>query len=482
MPVESIYPPVDIPNVDLYSFMFDRKSKPYSDDQVLHVDAKTGRQLTYTDVYERSKQLGIALKTLWGWKKGDVMGVFTFNNIESPIVTWGILWAGGIMSPANPGYTLDEFVYQLKNCGAKAITTQAEVLPLVKEAAAKVGIPNDRILIIGDTKVPGYKHITEFKNMSHREIKLIRRPKVDPANDVAFLVYSSGTTGLPKGVMLSHRNVVANILQGSSVEVVLGLAKHPVVSKYNLSTIKMMNSGAAPLTREIQDAVWERLKIPVKQGYGLSETAPTTHTQPWEDWKEKIGSVGPLLPNMVAKYVGEDGVEVKAGEVGELWLKGPNIMLGYWKNEEATRGCMTEDGYFKTGDVGYQDTNGNFYITDRVKELIKYKGFQVPPAELEGKITSHPKVVDAAVTGIFDEEMHTEVPRAYVVLAPGIEPSEQTAQEIIDFIAKNVAQHKRLRGGVKFVDAIPKSASGKILRRILRDQAKAEKKQQGAKL
>lgn len=149
--------------------------------------------------------------------------------------------------------------------------------------------------------------------------------------------------------------------------VVLGLAKHPIVSKYNLSTIKMMNSGAAPLTREIQDAVWERLRIPVKQGYGLSETAPTTHTQPWEDWKSKIGSVGPLLPNMVAKYVGEDGVEVAAGQVGELWVKGPNIMLGYWKNEEATRGCMTDDGYFKTGDVGYQDKDGNFYITDRVK-------------------------------------------------------------------------------------------------------------------
>ncbi|KAF3912090.1 hypothetical protein ABW21_db0203628 [Orbilia brochopaga] len=547
MPVDSLYPPIEIPNVDVYSLMFDRKDKPFPDDHVLHVDAKTGRELTYADVANRSRELGVGLRSLWNWRKGDVMAVLTLNNVESPILTWGVLWAGGVLSPANPGYTLDEFAYQLKNCEAKAITTQAEALPLAKEAATRVGIPHDRILILGDTRVPGFKHVSELKNMSHREVKLIRRPKFEPAKDLCFLVYSSGTTGLPKGVMLSHRNIVANILQGAAVEgknlkpkedsllaflpffhiygltciihvpfylgikvvimerfdlekfcqnverykisfvyvvppVVLALAKHPVVSKYNLSTVRMMNSGAAPLTSEIQDAVFNRLRLKTKQGYGLSETSPTTHAQPWADWKDKIGSVGPLLPNMTAKYVGEDGIEVPAGKTGELWLKGPNIMLGYWRNEEATRNCMTDDGYFKTGDVGHQDPDGAFYITDRVKELIKYKGFQVPPAELEGKIASHPKVSDVAVTGIWDEVQHTEVPRAYVVVPAGVQPSPQTAQEIIDFVAKNVAQHKRLRGGVKFVEVIPKSASGKILRRVLKEQAKLEKKKEGAKL
>ncbi|KAF3926438.1 S-dihydroxybenzoyltransferase [Arthrobotrys entomopaga] len=547
MPVESIFPAVDIPDVDIYTLMFDRSQKNFPDDQVMLVDAKTGRELTYSECASRSRDLGIGLKTLWGWKKGDVMAVFTFNNVESPLLCWGVMWAGGVLSPANPGYTLDEFVYQLKNCEAKAVTCQAETLPLVRQAAKQVGIPEDRILILGDTKVPGFKHLNELKNMSHREVKITRRPKFEPAKDIAFLVYSSGTTGLPKGVMLSHRNIVANILQGKAVEgrklkagedsilgflpffhiyglqcimhtsfylgvklvimerfdlekfcqliekykitfvyvvppVILGLAKHPIVSKYDLSSIKMMNSGAAPLTSEIQEAIYNRLKIKTKQGYGLSETSPTTHAQAWEDWKDKIGSVGQLLPNLTAKYVGEDGEEVKAGETGELWLKGPNIMMGYWKNPEATANCMTEDGYFKTGDVGHQDKDGNFYITDRVKELIKYKGFQVPPAELEGKIASHPKVDDVAVTGVWEDSQHTEVPRAYIVLAAGNQPTPEVAQEIIDFVAKNVAHHKKLRGGVKFVDVIPKSASGKILRRVLKDQAKAEKRKEGAKL
>lgn len=176
--------------------------------------------------------------------------------------------------------------------------------------------------------------------------------------------------------------------------IVLLLSKHPSVDKYDLSTIRMMNSGAAPLTRELVDAVYERLKIPVKQGYGLSETSPTTHTQPWADWNRTIGSVGKLLPYQTAKYMSPDEKEMSVGEVGELWIKGPNVFKGYLNNPEGTAHALTKDGYFKTGDVGYQDKDGNFYITDRVKELIKYKGFQVPPAELEGLLVSHPKIDD----------------------------------------------------------------------------------------
>ncbi|KAL8749107.1 MAG: hypothetical protein Q9184_006937, partial [Pyrenodesmia sp. 2 TL-2023] len=200
--------------------------------------------------------------------------------------------------------------------------------------------------------------------------------------------------------------------------VVLLLSKHPIVDKYDLSTLRMLNSGAAPLTQELVEAVYRRIKCPVKQGYGLSETSPTTHMQRWEDWDKTISSVGRLLPNQVAKYMSAEEKELPTGEVGELWIKGPNIFKGYLNNPEGTQNALTEDGFFKTGDVGYQDSNGNFYITDRVKELIKYKGFQVPPAELEGLLTSHPKINDVAVVGLYDKAQATEVPRAYVVPAP----------------------------------------------------------------
>jgi acyl-CoA synthetase (AMP-forming)/AMP-acid ligase II len=180
-----------------------------------------------------------------------------------------------------------------------------------------------------------------------------------------------------------------------------------------------------------------------------------------------------MFPNMTAKYMSASGDELGPGEAGELWLSGPNIFKGYWKNAAATADSIIADGYFKTGDVGFQDSHQNFYITDRVKELIKYKGFQVAPAELEGKLMDHANVNDVAVIGIADEENHTEVPRAYVV--PGDAGSgEDRAREIVEWMAQRVANHKRLRGGVVFVEEIPKSASGKILRRVLKDRAREE--------
>lgn len=256
--------------------------------------------------------------------------------------------------------------------------------------------------------------------------------------------------------------------------IILLLAKNPIVDKYDLSSLRMMNSGAAPLTQELVEAVYKRLKLPVKQGYGLSETSPTTHTQPWDEWNKTVGSVGRLFPNMTAKYMSPEEAEVPAGEVGELWMKGPNIFKGYHNNPEGTKNALTEDGYFKTGDVGYQDSEGNFYITDRVKELIKYKGFQVPPAELEGLLLSHPKINDVAVVGIYSEDQATEVPRAYIVPAPGVEGGRKTEEDIVAWLRAKVANHKRLRGGVRFVDEIPKSASGKILRRVLKLRAQEE--------
>ncbi|KAL7272805.1 hypothetical protein RUND412_004367 [Rhizina undulata] len=537
MPTVSAYPPITVPNQDIFSFLFEREDRAFPDDHVLYVDGSTKRQLTFANVRDQSRAFGIGLKSLWGWKKGDVLAIFSTNQLDTPPVTWGTHWAAGVLSPANPTYTVEELAFQLKNSGAKALITIPELLPVATKAAASVGLPNDRIIIMGDQRTKDFKHWREIVDSG--AVIEWRRTKVNPAKDLAFLVYSSGTTGHPKGVMLSHRNIVVNVLQlvtgeGNNVSwkndkiiaflpffhiyglscimhhamfkglttvimsrfdlpkfcehvqdfkityayvvppVILLLAKSPVVDKYDLSSLRMLNSGAAPLTRELVLAASKRLRVPVKQGYGLSETSPVTHGQRWEDWESHIGSVGRLLPNLTAKYMSEDEKEVPAGQTGELWVKGDNVMLGYLNNPEATKNAITEDGYFKTGDVGYQDEQGNFYITDRVKELIKYKGFQVPPAELEGLLLSCDKVDDCAVAGVYSDELASEVPHAFIVVAKGVEENEETAKEIIQFIHEKVAQHKRLRGGVRFMKEIPKSASGKILRRVLKSQAAAE--------
>lgn len=273
--------------------------------------------------------------------------------------------------------------------------------------------------------------------------------------------------------------------------VVLQLGKHPAIDKYDLSSIRMMNSGAAPLTQELVENVYKRIKVGIKQGYGLSETSPTTHSQRWEDWHDHIGSVGCLMPNMEAKYMtmpedGSEPREVAVGEVGELSVRGPNVFLGYHQNPAATRECLSEDGWFRTGDVGYQDAKGNFFITDRVKELIKYKGFQVPPAELEGILVDNEGIDDVAVIGIESEAHGSEVPLACVVRSAksktsGVSEADEAAS-IVKWLDSKVAPHKRLRGGVRFVDSIPKNPSGKILRRLLKQQFKDAGKGPRAKL
>ncbi|KAL8654145.1 MAG: hypothetical protein Q9210_001691 [Variospora velana] len=568
MPTTSTFPPIQIPQTDVFGLIFERKDRPFPDDKIIYLDPETSRSYTFAQVRDTAVEFGKGLKSAWDWRKGDVLALFTPNSIDIPAIIWGCHWAGGIVSPANPAYTVDELAFQLKDSGAKAIATQKTLLPAVIKAAKRVGIPEDRIILLGDDRdaTIRFKHFQSIRNLAGTSRN--RRSKVDPDNDLAFLVYSSGTTGHPKGVMLTHKNIVSNILMAKAGEggnltwdggsdgmgdralaflpfshiygayvsswlkltdiamaddrharpgltclihntifngltlvvmarfdiekfcaivqysritfayivppVVLLLSKHPIVDEYDFSSLRMLNSGAAPLTQELVKAMYKRIKCPVKQGYGLSETSPTTHMQSWGDWDKTIGSVGRLLPNQVAKYMSPEEKEVPAGEVGELWIKGPNIFKGYLNNPDGTRNALTEDGFFKTGDVGYQDKDGNFFITDRAKELIKYKGFQVPPAELEGLLASHPKINDVAVVGWYDKDQATEVPRAYVVPAPGVAGSKEVAADISAWLAAKVASHKRLRGGIRFLDEIPKSASGKILRRMLKVRAQEE--------
>lgn len=194
----------------------------------------------------------------------------------------------------------------------------------------------------------------------------------------------------------------------------------------------------------------------------------THHMQPWHGCRESPGSVGTLLPNMTAKFCDEEGAEIAPGQTGELHLKGPNVFLGYLNNQAGTLPCLAKNGWFKTGDIGHVDRGRNFYITDRAKELIKYNGFQVAPAELEGVLLDHPNVVDAVVVGFYSKQHVSELPRAYIVLAPGVSRIQDEAQNIVSWVEKRVAPYKRLRGGVYFIDEVPRNPSGKILRRVVR--------------
>ncbi|PGH27871.1 hypothetical protein AJ80_00421 [Polytolypa hystricis UAMH7299] len=553
MPAKSPYPSVEIPDVDLWQFLFERKDRPFPDDKILLQDAETKRSYTYAQVKSTALDFGKGLKAIWDWQKGDVLAIYSPNDIDIPPVIWGTHWSGGIVSPANPTYTVDELAFQLKKTKAKALATQLALLPVAAEAAKKAGIPASRIILLGDNRHPEakYKHFLSILNIS-RATRYFKT-RINPSKDLAFLVFSSGTTGLPKGVMLTHRNIVANVSMFKATEstltwngyadgkgdrilaflpffhiygltclvhnsvrnglhlvvmakfdferwcahvqnyritfsyvvppVVLLLTKSPIVDKYNFSSLRMMNCGAAPLSRELVEATYARIKTGIKQGYGLSETSPTTHTQSWDEWDKFIGSAGKLLPNQEIKYMSipeedEAPQELPIGEVGEIYIRGPNVFLGYLDNPEATAECLSSDGWFRTGDVGYEDKDGNMYITDRVKELIKYNGFQVAPAELEGILIDNEAVDDVAVIGVESKAHGSEVPRAYIVAnAKVIPPARRTAEEaakIVQWLDAKVAPYKKLRGGVRFVDEIPKSASGKILRRILKDQVKKE--------
>ncbi|CZT52097.1 related to 4-coumarate-CoA ligase [Rhynchosporium secalis] len=544
-------PTIEIPKTDVWGALFERTDREFPDDQVIYLNPLTSRQYTYASLLSTTQSLGTYFLSSSSFRlqKGDVLALFAQNCIDTPAVTWAAHYAGGIVSPANPAYTVRELVHHLRGSGSKFLFTQEHLLPVALEAARECGVSKGNVVCMGEGKEKpdpksGVRWLQDLLGEAKKIVEengIKERVKVDVEKDLAFLVYSSGTTGLPKGVMLSHSNVVSNLFMLNTSEgeilhwkkdkvlsvlpyyhiyglqtlihlpayagfttvvmssfdlklfcsiiqnhkitytyiappIVLHLAKNPIVNDYDLSSLRMMTSGAAPLTRELIYAVKERLGTEVKQAYGLSETSPATHIQ--KDYSNGLGSCGPALPNQVIKFMDPDGKEVEAGKEGEVWVKGPNVFKGYHNNEKATRGCMTDDGFFMTGDIGYEDERGNMFITDRVKELIKYKGYQVAPAELEGLLNSHPQVVDVAVIGIHDASRESEVPLACIVVKDGT-PSTQAKQqemekEIVDWLASKVANHKQLRGGVWFVDEVPKSASGKILRRVLKDRAKDE--------
>ena len=516
----SPFPDVEIPEVALHEHVFELADR-WPDKPAL-IDGPSDRTITYGQLRGalRAMAAGLAAR---GFGKGDVFAIYSPNLPEYAIAFFGAAAAGGVVTTINPLYTPAELKRQLADSGARLLLTIPQFLDKARAGAAGTAV--EEVFVFGEAE-----GATPFAAL------LAPGPPpavvIDVREDLVALPYSSGTTGLPKGVMLTHYNLVANVVQTDRVErlterevfigilpfyhiygmvvimsgvlrvgatvvtmprfdveqflglvqkhrvtmgylvppIVLALAKHPAVDDYDLSSLTDVLSGAAPLPESVARACAARNGISVRQGYGLTETSPVTHFTP-RDGENRIASVGPAAPSTAFRIVDPaTGRDVPTGEPGEVRVRGPQVMKGYLHDPEATRAMVDADGWLRTGDVGRADADGYLYVVDRVKELIKYKGQQVAPAELEAVVQAHPAVADAAVIPSPDAEAG-EVPKAFVVVRPG---AAVTAGEIIEHVAARVAPHKKVRR-VEFIDAIPKVPSGKILRRelVARERAAA---------
>jgi acyl-CoA synthetase (AMP-forming)/AMP-acid ligase II len=528
MIIRSTAPDVPIPDVSLTEYVLRHAERLGGKPALL--DGPSGRVLTYAELAAGVRRAAAGLGQR-GFGKGDVLAIYAPNIPEYAIVFQAVASAGGINTTVNPLYTPDELATQLRDSGARLLVTVPPLLAKARQAVGQSGV--EEIYVLGEAE-----GATPFARLVERPAAAAPRVPIDPARDVVALPYSSGTTGLPKGVMLTHRNLVANLCQCAGAEkfdafreddtivavlpffhiygmvvimmlglaagstvvtvprfelqefvtllarhrvtiaplvppIVLGLAKHPSLESFDLSSLRLVFSGAAPLGEELARRLSARLGCPVVQGYGMTEASPVTHLSPTVDTVYKPGSIGRVVPNTEVRIVDvESGRDVPGpGRDGELWIRGPQIMRGYLNRPEETASAIDPEGWYHTGDVGHVDGDGWFYIVDRTKELIKYKGLQVAPAELEALLLVHPAVQDAAVVRSPDEEAG-EVPKAFVVLKPDEASRRLTAEALMAFVAERVAPHKRIRR-LEFVDHIPKSASGKILRRVLIDRERA---------
>jgi len=506
-------PDVDIPRVPITEHVLQQAQRV--PDRPAFIDGPTGRTYTYAQFAGAVRAFAGGLQQR-GLGPGSTIALMSPNIPEFAIVFHGAAVAGVAVSTINPTYTAEEVNFQLRDSGSTLLITIAMFAETA--AAAAADSPVTEIFVIGDAP----EGITSFTDLMGAPIEQV---DMDPDEQIVVLPYSSGTTGFPKGVMLTHRNLVANLVQcedalevedgevvlavlpffhiygmqvlmnfflsrGSTIvtvprfdleqslgliqehritrlfavpPIVLALAKHPVVDQYDLSSLKQVFSGAAPLGAELALAAADRIGCEVVQGYGMTEMSPVSHVTRMGGFKP--GTCGVTVANTECRIVdAENGDDQGVGGVGELWVRGPQVMKGYLNNPEATAETIDSEGWLHTGDVGFIDEDGHLTIVDRVKELIKFKGFQIAPAELEALLLTHPAIADAAVIGVPDDEAG-ERPRAFIVVKPDAEVS---IQEITDFTAEHVATYKVVHD-VVFTDEIPKSASGKILRRVLRE-------------
>jgi len=514
MVIHSPFPDIEIPELPLSDFVLAHAGE--LGDKSAFIDAASGRTITYAQLVESVRAAAVGLDER-GFRKGEVFAHYAPNLPEYAVAFHAVATVGGINTTANPQLTAEELSSQLRASGARLLVSVPELLENATTAARQAGV--EEIFVYGEAA-----GATPFASLA----QAAGDPPdvaIDPAIDLVALPYSSGTTGLPKGVMLTHRNLVANMCQctfeqrwaewqedrsiavlpffhiyglvvlmnlplcsGATVvtmprfdlreflrviqdyritvayvvpPIVLALVKHPLVDEFDLSSLKLVHSGAAALSAELELACAERLGCRVRQGYGLTETSPATHFVPDQLIGPTPGEVGPPVPNTECRIVdvatGEDSV---AEEPGELLIRGPQVMKGYLNNPQATALAIDPDGWLHTGDIARIEKNGALRIVDRIKELIKYKGYQIAPAELEALLLTHPAITDAAVIPLPDEEAG-EIPKAFVVTNRTITP-----EEVRQFVADHVAPYKKVRA-VEIIDEIPKAPSGKILRRAL---------------
>jgi acyl-CoA synthetase (AMP-forming)/AMP-acid ligase II len=502
---------IAIPDVGITAYVLEEvDSHP---DKPALIDGPSGRTLTYGQLRDAVAAFRAGLIER-GFAKGETLAIFMPNLPEYAVAFHGAASAGGHVTTANPLYTANELGHQLRDSKAKFLLTVPPLLDVALAAAADAAV--EEVFVLGEDERA--TPVTDLLGAAGGE-----EVAIDPDADLAALPYSSGTTGLPKGVMLSHRNLVANLIQtgeplgvngddtligclpffhiygmtvimnlglrsgativtmprfdlGQFLDIIeehkatlgfivppiaLGLAKHPAVEGRDFSSLKLLMSGAAPLGPELTGQVEERLGCLVIQGYGMTETSPVTHVIPTDPALNRPGTIGPPLSATECRLVDpESGADVAAGERGELWIRGPQVMRGYLNNDEATAATIDAEGWLHTGDIAVVE-DGYYKIVDRLKELIKFKGFQVAPAELEALIIGHPEVADVAVVGVPDEEAG-ELPKAFIVAAgEGFD-----GEALMAWVAERVSPQKRVRL-VEAIEAIPKSASGKILRREL---------------
>lgn len=509
---QSPYPDIAIPEVPLVDFILEKASR-FSGKPAL-INATTDRSLTYKELTDAVDRVAAGLAAR-GLQKGDVFAIHALNCPEYAVAFLGVARLGGICTMVSPLFNEAELSTQLKDSGAKYLLTDPQLADTAIAAARNVNI--SEVFALGE--IDG---ATPFGSLLDNS-ESVPTVEIDPRSDIVALPYSSGTTGLPKGVMLTHYNLVAMLAQMETADVlrsqdtticvvpcyhlyglhividlalrtgataitlrqfdmekflralekysvnvvpvvppiVLALSSSPLVDRFDLSKLEALHCGAAPLSPEVANACSERLGVNINYGYGMTELSSLSHLSYRNAEKPKALSIGYCLPNTLCKVVDpESQRDLEPGEKGEVCIRGPQVMKGYLGQPEATAEIIDSEGWLHTGDIGYTDEAGALFIVDRLKELIKYKGRQVAPAELEAVLLSHPAIADAAVIPSPDEKAG-EVPIAFVVLRQNASP-----EEIINFVAERVAAHKRIRR-VEFVDEIPKSPAGKILRRLL---------------